>query len=262
LTGFRVNRVDGSKIFPQIMPKIEKNAIIFRNFDINFLKQLENKSADRKIFVKIMLEEYMKEEKQFENGIKFSIIDEDNRSAEEFLPVDFVVAQNPAKQRQSILDTLKKFGDTIFEVADIQIFFEEMWFIPASKVAQVRRILVKKLLEVRLQTFEKRLTKHQKTSHTFPAQEVDYHANIHNRKAAEFYLRHQVKNHSCSFEDSAVRDAELMRTKHCLKFSFGFCPKQNPKKQPAEPLLLVRGNQKLLLGFDCKNCEMTILQSV
>ena len=52
LVGFRVNRVEGNRIFPQTMPTIEKNAQIFRNFDIKFSQQLENKSSERKIEVK------------------------------------------------------------------------------------------------------------------------------------------------------------------------------------------------------------------
>ena len=128
LVGFRVNRVEGNRIFPQIMPKIEKNAQIFRNFDIKFSQQLENKSSERKIDVKFLL-------KDDKNGIKFTVIDEDNRFAEELFETNFEAAQNSERQRQSILETMSKLGDTIFEVADIQIDTKEIWFIPVSKIA-------------------------------------------------------------------------------------------------------------------------------
>jgi len=277
LVGFRVNRVEGNRIFPQTMPTIEKNAQIFRNFDIKFSQQLENKSSERRIEVKFSL----KEEK---NGINFSIIDEDNRSAEEFFETNFEPAQNPEKQRQAILENLSKLGDTIFEIRrhcgldpqspkkqeipafagmtmglDIEIDFKEMWFIPVSKIAQIRRTLVEKLLAERTKTYPKQEVVFQKTNHPFLAQDIDYRANIFNQKAADFYQRHGVKKFDFAFEHSPVEDVELMRTKHCLKFSFGFCPKQENKKQPNEPLYLVRGYHKFLLQFDCKNCEMLVL---
>ena len=50
---------------------------------------------------------------------------------------------------------------------------------------------------------------------------------------------------------------ELMRTRYCIKWEIGACPKQ---KGPHlnEPLYLVNRNQKFCLHFDCKNCEMTV----
>jgi len=251
LVGFRVNRVEGNRIFPQIMPKIETVTQIFRNFDIDFAKKLENKSSERKIEVKFLL-------KEAKNGINFKIIDENNRSAEEFFETNFETAQNPEKQRQAILENLSKLGDTIFEVSDIEIDTKEMWFIPVSKIAQIKRTLVEKLLAERAKTYPKQEIIFQKTNHPFPAQEIDYRANIYNQKAAEFYQRHGVKKFDFAFEHSPTENAELMRTKHCLKFSFGFCPKQQPKNQPNEPLYLVRGYHKFLLKFDCEKCEMVV----
>ncbi|MDR1543922.1 MAG: U32 family peptidase [Prevotellaceae bacterium] len=253
LAGFRVNRVEGNRIFPKTMPKIEKGALVYRNFDIKFSKILENVSAERKIAVKIEV---------FDNlhkGLIFKITDENNRCAEVSLQTELTPAQNPEKSRETLENTLKKLGDTIFELVDIKINTSENWFIPVSKIAQVKRILVEKLLTERQKTAPKNETTFCKTSHIFPEQSVDYHANIYNQKAKEFYQRHCVSEIAPAFEQFAPHPAEIMRSKHCIKFSLNLCPKQKPDKQTVEPFYLVRGNNKFLLKFDCKNCEMSVI---
>ena len=51
---------------------------------------------------------------------------------------------------------------------------------------------------------------------------------------------------------------EVMRTKYCIKYELGLCPKLNPARRPKEPLSLVNNGYELRLGFDCKNCEMVV----
>ena len=49
-----------------------------------------------------------------------------------------------------------------------------------------------------------------------------------------------------------------MITKHCLRFSFNLCPKQVKGIRP-DPMVLMNGNEKLTLRFDCKPCEMHVV---
>ena len=99
-----------------------------------------------------------------------------------------------------------------------------------------------------------------KTSHPYIQSTVDYRANAFNAKAIAFYNRHGAEVLQSAFEETAVQDAELMRTKHCIKYSFGWCPKQHPEKTPKEQLTLQYGETKLNLSFDCDRCEMVIKQ--
>lgn len=52
LQGFRINRVDGNKLYPAgDVPRIKPRTRLFRNFDQEFERILARKSAERKIGV-------------------------------------------------------------------------------------------------------------------------------------------------------------------------------------------------------------------
>ena len=51
LQGFRINRVDGNKLYPQEMPRIKPRTMLYRNFDQEFERILARKSSERKIAV-------------------------------------------------------------------------------------------------------------------------------------------------------------------------------------------------------------------
>ena len=51
-------------------------------------------------------------------------------------------------------------------------------------------------------------------------------------------------------------DVELMRTKHCLKYAFNMC------KSPQKLFLVDDRGKKYKLHFDCKKCEMSVIDIV
>lgn len=52
-------------------------------------------------------------------------------------------------------------------------------------------------------------------------------------------------------------DGELMRSKYCLRYELGLCPRQG-RAEKSEPLVLVNNSRRFLLNFDCRRCEMTL----
>ena len=73
LQGFRINRVDGNKLYPQEMPRIKPRTVLYRNFDQEFERVLARKSSERKIAVSILLAE-----NNF--GFSLTLTDEDDNS--------------------------------------------------------------------------------------------------------------------------------------------------------------------------------------
>ena len=53
------------------------------------------------------------------------------------------------------------------------------------------------------------------------------------------------------------RDAALMRSKYCVRYELGLCPRYQGAKPPKD-LYLLNNGRRLALHFDCAACEMTV----
>ena len=251
LQGFRINRVDGNKLYPQEMPRIKPRTMLYRNFDQEFERILARKSSERKIAVCILLAE-----NNF--GFSLTMTDEDDNSVTLTLPRDREPARTP--QADNLKNQLAKLGNTPFEAERIDIDFSENWFIPASVLSELRRQLVEQLIIARKVNYRRELAVWKPTTHTFPQQTLSYLGNVMNPRAASFYQDHGVKEVEPAYEKQPVEAAVLMFCKHCLRYSMGWCPIHQRERSPyKEPYYLVgTDGKKFRLSFDCKNCQMKV----
>lgn len=251
LHGFRVNRVDGNKLFPQEMPVVKPKTKLYRNFDQEFDRVMQKKSAERRILVAIQLEE-----NNF--GFTLTLCDEDDNRVSLTLQREKEPARTP--QSENLKNQLGKLGNTPFEAGEISINFSENWFIPSSEIADLRRRAVEKLLEVRRISYRRPEGRFPHTVHPYPVQELTYLGNVMNGMAREFYHDHGVKRIAPAFEKEAPSGAVLMFCKHCIRYAMGWCPVRHKVKPPfREPFYLVSGDGKRFrLEFDCKRCEMKV----
>ena len=252
--GFKANTVESNRICPAEPIQIAPNTLIYRNFDQAFDKVLKKKSADRKITANICMQETS-------DGFTFQITDEDNISSTISLKMEKTLAQNAEKQTENIIQTLKKTGNTIFSINNVEIQTSQAYFIPSAQLADIRRNLIVQLEGEREKRREKADTHFPRTSHPYIVSQLDYRGNVHNHKAEDFYKQHGVTSIAPSFEAKEPQKAELMRCKHCIRYAIGACPKENKEatQKLKEPLSLITNTGvKLSLIFDCKNCEMVI----
>lgn len=242
LCGCLVNRVDGKKIYPNKMAGICTGKILFRNSDTDFERKLTNSRTKRRI----------KADFYYENGI-LSVVDEDSNKAE-ISVTGTEIPKNAEKMRENFISQLKKTGESDFYVENITIK-SELPFLPVSEINRLRRDLLEKLMEERLKNYPRELQKPVKYT-KFPLDEYDYHANVYNKEAKDFYEKCGCKIVEDAFEKTlpAAKEVELMRTKHCLKFAFNMC------KSPEKLFLIDEKGKKYPLKFDCKNCEMAVLK--
>ena len=252
LHGFRVNRVDSNKLYPQEMPRVKPKTILYRNFDQEFEKVIQKKSAERKLAVSMAFAE-----NNF--GFTLTMTDEDANTISITLPREKELARSP--QADNWKNQLGKLGNTPFEATNIEIQLKENWFIPSSELADLRRQGVKKLLEARKINYVQELCKMPETHHAFPSQELTYLGNVMNKEAFSFYHTHGVKKIAPAFEKSPVDEAVVMFCKHCLRYAMGWCPVHHKVRSPyKEPYYLVSGDGKRFrLQFDCKNCQMKVV---
>ncbi len=251
LQGFRINRVDGNKLFLQEMPEIKQRTVLYRNYDQEFEKILSRESAKRKIAVELLLEDHA-------FGFSLTLTDEDRNLVTLALPRDKELARSP--QTKNLEEQLAKLGNTPFEAIKVEVRFSDNWFIPVSALADLRRKAVDELLTLRSINYKREVAVWKSTSHAYPQTELTYLGNVMNSKAHSFYAAHGVKNIAPAFEKQPVEDAVLMFCKHCLRFSMGWCPVHQKGRSPyKEPYYLVSSDGKRFrLSFDCKNCQMKV----
>ena len=117
---------------------------------------------------------------------------------------------------------------------------------------------------------------------------ADYKTNVANRLAEELYSEAGYRVSEPAYELTHRNGAELMRTKYCIRYELGLCPRhhayktfatsggsspQNTKipalqgvsqknthgsSRNAAPLYLLNNGQKFTAVFDCRACEMVI----
>ena len=251
LQGFRVNRVENNKLFPQEMPRIKPKTVLYRNFDQEFDRIMQKKSAERKLAVDVSLAE-----NNF--GFTLTMCDEDGNSVSMALSKDKELARTP--QHDNLINQLGKLGSTPFVPRNIEVDLSENWFIPSSELAELRRATVEKLLALRRINYHRELWRMPETEHPYPQKELTYLGNVMNKEAAAFYQKHGVERIAPAFEVEHPEGAALMFCKHCLRYSMGWCPVHHKVKSPyREPYYLVSGDgKKFRLQFDCKNCQMKV----
>ena len=251
LQGFRINRVEGNKLYPQEMPRIKPRTVLYRNFDQEFEKILARKSSERRIAVSVRLTDTP-------FGFALTLTDEDDNSVTLSLAREKEPARTP--QEENLKTQLAKFGNTPFEAVRIDIDFAGNWFLPASVLADFRRQAVEKLISARRINYRREFFVLKPTAHAFPQSTLTYLGNVMNAQAVSFYAGHGVASIAPAFERAPAEKAVLMFCKHCLRYSMGWCPVHQRERSPyREPYYLVSTDGKRFrLEFDCKNCQMKV----
>ena len=225
LEGFRVNRVEANRVFPLDMPQLAPKTPLYRNFDQAFDKLLAKPSAERKLSVEI---EFL------DNPFGFTLCMEDETGARIMLTEPFAKELARREQQDNIRTQLSKLGNTPFEASKVVVGLSENWFVPSSLLADMRRRGVEKLLEARRARYPRETVKRVQTSVSipFPERQLTYLGNVANGKARSFYQDHGVEQIDPAFELSPRKDVPLMFTKHCLRYSMGWCPTYQKDKSP------------------------------
>ena len=252
LEGFRVNRVEANRVFPLDMPQLAPKTPLYRNFDQAFDKLLAKPSAERKLSVEI---EFL------DNPFGFTLCMEDETGARIMLTEPFAKELARREQQDNIRTQLSKLGNTPFEASKVVVGLSENWFVPSSLLADMRRRGVEKLLEARRARYPRETVKRVQPSVSipFPERQLTYLGNVANGKARSFYQDHGVEQIDPAFELSPRKDVPLMFTKHCLRYSMGWCPTYQKDKSPyKEPYYLLYKDTRLRLQFDCKHCQMLV----
>ena len=251
LEGFRVNRAEGQRIASARMPAVKPGTMLYRNADSAFEALLAKPSAERRIAVELTWRE-------LPNGFALQIADASGCSAS----ITRTFAAEPAlkPQADNIRAQLSRLGTTPFEAVQITINMPGNAFVPSSLLSGMRREAVERLLSERRARRTRRQRKPEDPAAVFPIDQLDYTANIYNAAAEAFYRSHGVHTVERAYEERPRAGAALMFTRHCLRYSMGWCPVHQRGRSPfREPYYLLHEGARLRLEFDCARCEMRVV---
>ena len=267
LEGFRVNRAQGNRLFPQQMPRhLRAGMALYRNNDMEFERLLSRESSVRKIPVTLRLDATPDGFSLSGEGVTVSI------------PCQHQQAEKP--QRDNIVRQLSKMGGTPYECSGVELPADFNYFIPSSLLADLRRQLLAALEldhrdgsndHSRLATTDQENRPHDPNDSAVPHYDYPYLYNISNHAAAAFY---GVKEPT-AFELNTPSfwrgkgeaplwrgkgEAPLMQCRHCLQYAMGYCVKHGGQRPTyKQPLSLRLGDgRRFRLEFDCKHCQMNV----
>lgn len=252
LEGFRVNKVEDNRVFPLSMPAIKPKTPLFRNYNHRFDQEMNKPTAERKLKVDLLFAD---------NSFGFTLEIKDETGVSATIAEPFQKEQARKSQDENIRAQLSKLGNTPFVAEEISIRMVRDWFVPSSLLADMRRKVVDKLLSNRRVVYDKEVAKWKRKVEviSYPETQLTYLGNVLNSKAKSFYHAHGVQTIEPAFEAVAQKQVPLMFTKHCLRYSMGWCPVwQKGKSVYKEPFYLLYKDVRLRLQFDCKACRMLI----
>ena len=291
--GFRVDtvRVNGSGVRLGCRPSagIYKGARLFRNLDVAFEKILAARPSQRLLGVDIRWKCRPVEagSAAFDGPqvweLEVKARSEDGREALLARTLSAPIASNAARMR-ALLET--QFSKTSGHYACRLISVDAgevkppppadgasvkaMPLLPASVLNELRRTLCAQL--------DREACHGKPLHHAHPTGQIacadhSYKSNLSNSIAASACVPPSPSLEA--FELCHQPDAELMRSRYCLRAELGLCPKyaRRDSSRPAasvrpvasvsdsacvHPLFLLNNGTRLRLDFDCRRCEMTV----
>ena len=231
LVGLRADVVNGNTVSCNRPHGAFRGAKIYRNLDIEWQKQVDASTGNRKIDIDLIL-------KETETGYEMVAVFRDaiNRVSTS-IQSEKIAANNPEKATENIRKKALQWGDTVFNPINLELQFTEPRLIPASVIGEMKRDLVAKLTEELIENHR----------NNRPCRDT---SNVSANTAENGRTR-------CVPTDPDTIPAYLMTCHHCIRYANGMCSKETGQK--ATPLYIRNGANTFRLEFDCRNCLMHII---
>jgi putative protease len=268
--GFRGDVCSGSSIRCRVLPSLFVGVQLYRNINAAFEKEIERQACVREIPVKVSLEA-----RSVEGGWSLSAeaVLEDGR----MVHAEFDAGMQKADNQERMLGVIKtqmtkSAGHYRFALASV-FSAEGVPFMSASFLNGIRRTLAE-MLDAEPAGSRPLLNRALNDAEVtaIPSGKATYKQNIANRLSSEIYRIAGASAAEEAYELSHTPDAELMRTKYCIRYELGICPvhqkglvRHLPSNlrdiKPDTRLFLLNNGRRLALGFDCRRCEMTVKEA-
>ncbi len=249
LVGTNIVGVEGERVQLNRYDGVAVGVELFRNYNRLFSQAVERSRVKRTISADLLL--------QFsEEQITLTATDECGISATATIVQASEEARDKIKGEEALRRQLMRSGDTMFEVRDIKI--SEVRFAPMSAIGALRREVFELLERERLAQFKKEENLAERRYAEYPAERLTPQDNVTNRLALEFYTECGVKEIAEGLDCRATTSGEeVMVSDYCIRREIGECLLERPRLKG--DLYLVRGTKRYRLCFDCKKCQMRLI---
>ena len=255
VTGFRGDVCSGTSIKCKSTPSLYVGAKIYRSLNAVFEKELERQACTRRISADVTLS-FINEEGSWQ--VKAVAVTEDGRKAEVCLEAGNQTADNQERMLSTLESQIGKSTSMFTFRLENLVYDNQVPFMPASAINAVRRALAESLEAMPCISKElQNIRPCTSNSKELPQNAVSYKSNVSNELSRTVYSAAGAESIEEAYELGHQDGAELMRTRYCIRYELGMCPKHHGVKD-CGPLFLMNNGQKFSLHFDCRSCEMVV----
>jgi putative protease len=255
--GFRGDVCSGNTIRCKILPTLFTGALLYRNINAAFENELERSQCTRMIAVSVSMKACL-----HETGWTIETVaeSEDGRRIETSYDAGDQTAGNMERMRDILKSQISKnAGSYSFNLSGLE-YQENLPLMSASSVNAIRRDLAARMDMLpcgKKDLLNRNSDQRDKGTLTIPEKQASYKNNISNRLSQTVYQDCGAESIEPAYELLHNNEAELMRTRYCIRYELGICPKHHGSKENRR-LFLLNNGQRFALHFDCRNCEMTV----
>ena len=294
IIGFRADTCEGNVITCKDVLGLYVGARLYRNLSTAFEKELERNLSTRLIPVEVGIEISEDKTPSMDSShdgltsrylLRVNALSQDGRDVSFEVGAGSEAASNTERMRGLFASQLSKATGIYsfnLESLDVRTADGSLPFMPASALNAIRRELASRFDTMPCASVDHGHHTSCPARPGIPDQflaghPLSYKANIANSSARALLQNLGAGTIEPAFELTHREGVELMRTKYCIRHELGLCPKQARESaimkdssaqgirmtklhQPGD-LYLLNNGRRYPLRFDCRNCEMVVLQS-
>ena len=223
VTGFRGDVCEGLQVSCKDVPDLREGMTLYRNINTAFEKMLETQTCHREIPVHLSLRLHGK------YVLEVRAVSADGREVLSPFHMDVETAENRERAEAMLREQLsKRSGVYHFSLDELLVETAggNLPLLSASTINGIRRLVADDLDGV-----------------PAPGRSAASRRSHPDRESVPLLSRPDPE--------------PLMRSKYCVRYELGLCPKYQGAKPPRE-LFLLNNGRRLALRFDCAACEMTV----
>ena len=256
VTGFRGDVCEGLQVRCKDVPDLRGGMTLYRNISAAFEKTLETQTCHREIPVRLSVRVHGK------YVLELHAVTQDGREVLSPFHTDVETAENRERAEAMLREQLgKRSGAYHFSVGELLVETPggNLPLLSAATLNAMRRLVAEDIdalpaRSVSASCGQKSVLASLRKCPPEALQDLSVGGG---KTEPELVFRGPKNNSGPSVWKTPSADLILMRSKYCVRYELGLCPKYQGAKPPQE-LFLVNNGRRLALHFDCAACEMTV----